>query len=351
MDYQDKTSGSGHGESMGPVSDSHQQVPVYVAAAPKKKSGWRVFWGIFLGLSVLANIVFFLMIIALMAVIVIGQADMITEKVLVRGPRTKKIAVIRVHGLIDSAMARDVVEQIEHARNDSHVKAIILNVDSPGGTISGSDQIHNAVVRYRNEHKRPVVGFMQNLAASGGYYISVATDEIVAEPTTITGSVGVIMGYLVLQDLLEGKLGIEPVIIKSGQRKDWPSSFHKPSEEELQYFQEKIIDPAFARFKKIVADGRPQLSMEDVTRLADGSIFSAQEALTEKMIDEIGYFEDVVTKAMELAHLDKAQVVEYTRPFSFANFFSAKTEGIFKLDKSTIYELSTPDVMYLWSVY
>jgi ClpP class serine protease len=91
--------------------------------------------------------------------------------------------------------------------------------------------------------------------------------------------------------------------------------------------------------------------MEDVTRLADGSIFSAQEALAENMIDELGYFEDVVTKAMELAHLDKAQVVEYTRPFSFANFLSAKTEGIFKLDKSTIYELSTPDVMYLWSVH
>jgi ClpP class serine protease len=91
--------------------------------------------------------------------------------------------------------------------------------------------------------------------------------------------------------------------------------------------------------------------MEDVTRLADGSIFSAQEALAENMIDELGYFEDVVTKAMELAHLDKAQVVEYTRPFSLANFFGAKTEGIFKLDKSTIYELSTPDVMYLWSVH
>lgn len=351
MDYQDNNSVSNHGESMGPVSDSRQQVPVYVAAAPKKKSGWRVFWGIFLGLSVLANIVFFVMIIGLMAVIVTGQADMITEKVLVRGPRTNKIAVIRVHGLIDSAMAQDVIEQIEYARNDSHVKAIILNVDSPGGTISGSDQIHNAVLRYRNEYKKPVVGFMQNLAASGGYYISVATDEIVAEPTTITGSVGVIMGYLVLQDLLEGKLGIEPVIIKSGARKDWPSSFHKPSEEELQYFQEKIIGPAFERFKKIVADGREALSIEDVTRLADGSIFSAQEALEEKMIDELGYFDDVVAKAMELAHLDKAQVVEYTRPFSLASIFGAKTEGIFKLDKSTIYELSTPEVMYLWSVH
>ena len=119
----------------------------------------------------------------------------------------------------------------------------------------------------------------------------------------------------------------------------------------LQYFQEKVIGPGFERFKQIVADGRAELSIEDVTRLADWSIFSAEEALEEKMIDELGYFEDVVTKAKELAHLDKAQVVEYTRPFSFASIFGAKTEGIFKLDRNTLYELSTPQVMYLWSIH
>jgi protease-4 len=192
---------------------------------------------------------------------------------------------------------------------------------------------------------------MQNLAASGGYYISVATDEIVAEPTTITGSVGVIMGYLVLQDLLEGKLGIEPVVVKSGRRKDWPSSFRKPTEEELLYYREKVIDPAFNRFKQIVADGRKELSMEDVTRLADGSIFPAEEALEEKMVDELGYFNDAVTKAKELANLYDAQVVEYRRPFSFASIFGAETNAIFKLDKNKLYELSTPQVMYLWSIH
>jgi protease-4 len=291
------------------------------------------------------------MIIGLMAVIVTGKTDIITEKVLVHGPRAKKIAVIRVQGIIDSAMARDIIEQIEYAQNDHRVKAIIINVDSPGGTVSGSDQIHNAIVKYRNDYEKPVVGFMQNLAASGGYYISVATDEIVAEPTTITGSVGVIMGYLVLQDLLEGKLGIEPVVVKSGRRKDWPSSFRKPTEEELLYYREKVIDPAFNRFKQIVADGRKELSMEDVTRLADGSIFPAEEALEEKMVDELGYFNDAVTKAKELANLYDAQVVEYRRPFSFASIFGAETNAIFKLDKNKLYELSTPQVMYLWSIH
>jgi protease-4 len=161
----------------------------------------------------------------------------------------------------------------------------------------------------------------------------------------------VIMGYLVLQDLLEGKLGIEPVIIKSGRKKDWPSSFHKPSEEELKYFEEKVITPAFERFKKIVTDGRMELSAEDVNRLADGSIFSAEEALSEKLIDEIGYFDDAVSRAKTLAGIDKAQVIEYTRPFSFAGFFGSEAKSIFKLDKNMIYELSTPQVMYLWSIH
>jgi len=351
MDYQDNNSGSGRSDAQdgGPVG--RQGVPVWAAEAPKKKSGWAIFWGIFLGLSVFANIVFFLMIIGLVVIVAAGQTGMITEKVLVPGPGSSKIAVIRVRGVIDSAQAADVVELIQHAQKDHNVKGLILNVDSPGGTISGSDQIYNELVKYRHEESRPVVGFMQNLAASGGYYVSVASDEIVAEPTTITGSVGVIMGYLVLQELLEGKLGIEPVIIKSGLKKDWPSSFHRPSEEELKYFEDKIISPAFERFKQVVADGRMELNVEDVNRLADGGIYWAEEALREKLVDRIGYFDDAVERAKQLAGIDEARVVEYSRPFSFMGLFGAEAKSILKLDPSTIYELSTPQVMYLWSIH
>jgi protease-4 len=351
MDYQDNNNVSGSGGDTGHRSMPPAQIPYQPQPWPKKKRGWGIFWGILLGLSVFANIVFFLMIIGLTAIVFTGQADVMTEKVLIEGPRTQKIAVIRLEGVIDSDSAEGVTEQIKHARRDQHVRALILSVDSPGGTISGSDRIHNEIVKYRNEKSKPVVGFMHGLAASGGYYVSVATDEIVAEPTAITGSIGVIMGYLVLEDLLEGKLGIEPVIIKSGRRKDWPSSFHKPSEEELQYFEQRIITPAFTRFKNIVADGRSELSIEDVNRLADGSIFSTPEALSEKLIDEIGYFDDAVSRAKELAGIDEAQVVEYRRPFALAGLFGSQTKGIFKLDKNTIYELSTPQVMYLWSIH
>jgi protease-4 len=192
---------------------------------------------------------------------------------------------------------------------------------------------------------------MKGLAASGGYYVSVATDEIVAEPTTITGSIGVIMGYLVLQDLLEGKLGIEPVIIKSGRKKDWPSSLHKPSDEELAYLEERVIDPAFERFKQIIVDGRMKLDVQDVNELADGSIFSADKALQEDMIDRIGYFDAAVEAAKKLAGIDKAQVVEYTRPFSFAGLLGPAGKTIFDLDRTMLYELATPQVMYLWSTF
>jgi protease-4 len=347
MDYQDNKRDStyGDGSGMGSVGGQTPAPPM------KKKSGWRIFWGIFLALSVFANIVFFLMILGLGAILFAGQADVITERVLVPGPASQKIAMIRLQGVIDSARAEDIVEQIQRAAKDASVKALIINVDSPGGTISGSDQIYNEIMKYRHDTARPVVGFMQNLAASGGYYVSVATQEIVAEPTTITGSIGVIMGYMVLQDLLEGKLGIQPVIIKSGLRKDWPSSFRKPSDEELAYFQTKIIDPAFERFKNVVADGRSELTIEDVNRLADGSIFWADEALNEKLIDQIGYFDEAVDSAKKLAGLKQAKVVEYTRPLSFLGLFRSQAEGILKFDRSTIYELSTPQVLYLWSMH
>jgi protease-4 len=191
---------------------------------------------------------------------------------------------------------------------------------------------------------------MEGMAASGGYYTSVACDKIIAEPTAITGSVGVIMSYFVMEELFETKLGIEPVIVKSGLKKDWPSSFQKPTEEQLKYLDEKLIQPAYERFVKIVADGRPTLSIDDVKRLADGSIYGAQEALDEEMIDDIGYFEDAVETILSMAGISDAQVVEYQRPFSMMNLFGTQITRGFKLDKKTLYELMLPEALYLCDI-
>ena len=318
----------------------------------KKRTGWRIFWGIVIGLSVLANIALFLILIGVVAFFAGGRKGVFIEEVIQAGPRTKKIAVITLQGIINDEKARDVCSQLKTAREDKRVKGLIVRVNSPGGTISGSDQIYNEIHKYRDKVNKPVVAFMQGVAASGGYYTSVACNKIVAEPTTITGSVGVIMGYLVLQDLLEGKLGIQPVIIKQGRKKDWPSSFRQPTEEELKYLQDKVLTPAYERFVQVVADGRKAtLTLADVKRLADGSIYGAQEALNKKLIDQIGYLDEAIEKVKSLAGIEKAQVVEYRKPFSLAHFLSLRTRNILKIDKAMLYELSTPAVLYLWSVY
>jgi protease-4 len=191
---------------------------------------------------------------------------------------------------------------------------------------------------------------MQGVAASGGYYVSVGCDQIVAEPTAITGSIGVIGGHFVLQQLLEEKLGIQPVIFKSSEKKDWPSPFQQVTEEQRRYIQDKLITPAYDRFVQVVDEGREELTLDDVKRLADGSIYGAKEALSEKLIDKIGYIDEAIEQVKLLAGIEKAQVVEYRKPFSFADFLSSRSGNILKINRSTLYELSTPQVLYLWSL-
>ena len=327
------------------------QVPPVVEKTPVKRSGWRIFWNIILVLSVLANVVLVLLLIGVIGMFVAGERGIFAEEVLQSGPRTAKIAVITIDGIIEDELAKEIYNQLKLAREDKRVKGVIIRVNSPGGTISGSDQIYNEIRKYRHETGKPVVAFMEGMAASGGYYTSVACDKIVAEPMTITGSIGVIMGHFVLQQLLEEKLGIQPVIVKSGPKKDWPSPFAPFTEEQRQYIETKLITPAFERFVKVVADGRGELTLEDVRRLADGSIYGAQEALNEKLIDEIGYLDEAVEMVKSLAKIEKAEVVEYRRPFSLARFLEARNSGIFKIEKSTMYELCTPQVLYLWTLY
>ena len=352
MDFEQNNNLSGATEPQpsGPTYGSAQGAPA-ITKTPRRRSGWRIFWGIVIGLSVLVNIVLILMLIGVVAVFATGQRGIFTEEVLQAGPRATKIAVITLQGIIDDEKARDVYRQLKTARQDRHVKGLIIRVNSPGGTISGSDQIYNEILKYRLEEDKPVVAFMQGIAASGGYYTSVGCDEIIAEPTALTGSVGVIVGYLVLQELLEDKLGIQPVIVKSGEKKDWPSSFRQPTEEQLEYIEEKLISPAFERFVQIVVDGRPSLTLADVKHLADGSIYGAREALEEKLIDEIGYLDEAIEMVKSLAGIEEAQVVEYRKPFSLAGFLRSRSKSILEIDRTTLYELGTPQVLYLWRAY
>jgi protease-4 len=294
----------------------------------------------------------FLMLITLGAIIMTGQAGPYQEVVVREGPAANKIVMVNVVGMIHGEQADSVYGQLKRASKDKDVKGIILRVNSPGGTISGSDRIYKEILRFRRDKGVPVVGFMQSVAASGGYYTSVACEKIVAEPTAITGSIGVIMGHFVFQELLEDKLGIQPVFLTEGEKKDWPSSFHAPEQEELDYLRERLLKPAYERFVEVIEEGRKDiLSPSEVREVADGSIYVAPQALDAKLIDEVGYLDDAIGTVKSLAGLAEAQVVEYRRPFSWAGFLTAQSNSVFKLDRMKLYELSTPQMLYLWSVH
>ena len=149
--------------------------------------------------------------------------------------------------------------------------------------------------------------------------------------------------------LLEGKLGVKPIIVKSGPKKDWPSSFRDPNASEIEYLQKKLIAPAYSRFLEVIYEGRGDvLSKEQIRRLADGSIYFAEEAKQEKLIDAVGYLDEALSQVKTLAGIKKAQVVEYRKPFSMVDILSSGTLASFKFDRKMLYELGAPQLMYLW---
>jgi len=341
------------------VQPAPMRYPPLPLPEPKpKRSGWRIFWTIVLVLSILGNGFLFFCLIAVGAALATQGGSLLghheyVEQVLFDGNPSSKIVVIRLEGIIDRLTSENIRHQIEIARGDPQVRGLIIRTITPGGMVSASDQIHRAIRQFREQTNKPVVAFMETVAASGGYYTSVACDRIIAEPTAITGSIGVIMSNLVMQRLLEDKLGIQPVVIKSGLKKDWPSMYSLPSEEQKQYLTEKLIRPAYERFVSLVSEGRKHATDDaQIRRLADGSIFTAPEAMANKLIDAVGYLDDAVELAQSLAGTPDAQVVEYKIPFSLANLLGAqsKNSSLMSIDRKMLDEMATPRLMYLWDM-
>lgn len=336
----------------------NEQSPLYAAPVfqspdyePKqpKRGVWRILSVVLLVLSILANGFLLIAMIAMGAAMFASQSgDTLIETVVADGDR-QKIAVISIEGIIDGTMTDWVEMQLEAAENDPMVKGLIVKIASPGGGVASSDQIHYAIGRYKERTGQPVLGFMQSIATSGGYYSAVACDSIMAEPTVITGSIGVIMSHLVIKDLLEQKLGINPVVIKSGERKDWPSLFSETTDEQRRYLDEKVIQPAYERFVQLVTEGRKEkLSEGQVRMLADGGVFSADEALDNQLIDEIGYFDAAVEAIGKMAGLSDPTVIEYSEELSVWSMLGAESKTGLSLNTELLDKLLTPQVMYLW---
>src|SRR5205085_118033 len=251
------------------------------------------------------------------------------EILLQRGARvtTDKIAVITMRGLISTSipgnvsdsMVDDLRAALQQAREDSRVKAIVLEIDSPGGEVTASDEIYSAVVKTRA--RKPVVVYMDSLAASGGYYVSCGGKFLMANETTITGSIGVIIQTLNYEQLFN-KIGLASVVFKSGKFKDMLSGTRPMTPEEREYVQSFVMK-TYDKFLGIVAHERNLPADGLRNSVADGRILSGRDALDNKLIDAVGQIEDAFTKAKELGHAPAATVVKYGPPFSLGRFFRA----------------------------
>ena len=244
------------------------------------------------------------------------------EVVLMKSEKSEKIAVLDLFGTIQTenrtgmlSREGDAISQIYHrletAAKDPLVKGIILRLDTPGGGITASDIIYHEILRFRKKNQIPVVALMMGVAASGGYYVASACDYIIAHPTTITGSIGVIT---ILPDFnrILAKFGVDINVFKSGIMKDAGSPYRKMTSDEKAHFQ-SLIDAMYERFLEVIHHNRKdKLSMKEIRALADGRIYSAQKALDVKLIDKIGYFESALKEILLLAELDQATVVAYS---------------------------------------
>ena len=208
-----------------------------------------------------------------------------------------KVAVLPVTGLIADSDA--MVDQLKKFAKDDSVKAIVLRINSPGGGVGASQEIYEEVRKVKD--KKPVVCSMGAVAASGGYYIACASKKIYANPGTITGSIGVIMQFVNVRELIE-KIGIKGFVVKSGELKDTGSPLRDMTPEERAYLQ-GVIDNVHGQFVRAVAEGR-KLDVEAVRRIADGRIFTGEQAKALGLVDALGNQEDAVAEAARMAKIE-----------------------------------------------
>jgi len=288
--------------------------------------------------------------------------DKLQEVVLLPSAAREKVLMIDIDGTISSALetgflAREksvvarVFERLERAAADPLVKAVILRLDTPGGEVTASDIVYHEVLRFKERTGRPVVGLMMSVAASGGYYIASACDVIVAHPSSLTGSIGVISIFPSLESLMS-KVGVKVNVIKSGPSKDSGSPFREMTEEDRKLFQ-VIIDEYYEGFLEVVARGRKgKVPAADLRTIADGRIYTAPQALKLGLIDAIGYFDDAFGQAKDLASLKSAKLVSYTYfPKSKSNIYASRLGDFSPLDakvlESMLAVLKT-GFYYLW---
>jgi protease-4 len=255
----------------------------------------------------------FLILIAGLAAVVFLAVFVLTSLLVKRGSHSvslsrEKIAVIEIHGVIIGS--KRILKSLKKFSEDRNVKGIILRIDSPGGAVAPSQEIYSQVRKIHEKGEKKIVASFGNVAASGAYYVASATDRIVSNPGTITGSIGVIMEMSNIEVLLD-KIGVESYVVKSGDYKDMGSMVRAMSEEEQRILQ-SVLNDVHRQFIEDVAKGRG-MDLNKVQQIADGRIFSGRQALGLGLVDDLGSFEDAVDVLKELTGIEGDPTLIYEK--------------------------------------
>jgi protease-4 len=294
--------------------------------------------------------------------------DALTESVVLQDDRSRlndKIAMIDVTGLIVDARrggvlaqgdnpVADLFEGLRKAGDDARVKAVVLRINSPGGTVTASDVMYREVVRFREQTGKPVVVLMGDVAASGGFYLACAADHVVAHPTSITGSIGVIIQTFNVSEGMR-RIGIRAEAITSGENKAAGSPF-EPMQPGHRAILQGLVDEFYEGFVSIVTDRRPALAGDTLMQVTDGRVVTGKRAMDVGLIDQLGDIHYAYEAAKKLAGIERARLVKYHRPlnhvaspYAAASVPTTATQvNLFQLNLDTGGLLDQPGVYYLW---
>ena len=275
-----------------------------------------------------------------------------------------KIAIIDVDGLLANRRQGGwmqsgenpvslFVEKLDKAAADRSVKAVVLRLNSPGGTVAASDIMYHHLLEFRRETGKSVIACVLGIGCSGAYYIACGCDGIIAQPSGVVGNIGTVFQTFSVAGTME-KIGVKAVTIKSGELKDMASPLHDLSDEEHEVLQ-GIIEQFSEQFFEVVRNGRKTIDEQKMAELSDGRVFTAQQALQQGLIDKVGYLDDGIKWAKEIAGVKKTQVVIYHRPSNYKpnayGLAAAGSDGI-----GPLVNLELPDwlnaggaqFLYLW---
>ncbi|UFS71746.1 signal peptide peptidase SppA [Geomonas sp. RF6] len=284
------------------------------------------------------------------------------EKV-VEGEGHAKILLLEISGMISEkgksglkekpSMVAEFKEALQKAEKDDAIAGVVLRINSPGGTVSASDIMHHELLAFKARKKVPIYASIVGLGTSGAYYLASATDRISAHPASVTGSIGVILMRFEVEGLMQ-KLGVKEISVKSGAKKDMLSPFRPATPEEERLAQE-VINSLHLRFVEIVL-GRPgnKLQRKELETLADGRIYTADQALAAKLIDKIEYLDETIKGVKQAAGVSEAKVVSYYRPGGYRSTiysgdpFTDVNVSLVKVGGEGVEVMPEGGFMYLW---